>query len=81
MEYREDGRVPARVFADCALARATVAMTMASLRWSGRCRHFFSRKLTAVNHSLCRYIARPALANERVQCNAAGQVVLKLKTP
>ncbi|MDP1900728.1 MAG: transposase [Rubrivivax sp.] len=30
---------------------------------------------------LCRYIARPALANERVQCNAAGQVVLKLKTP
>ena len=23
---------------------------------------------------------RPALANERVQCNAAGQVVLKLKT-
>ena len=30
---------------------------------------------------LCRYIARPALANERVQCNAAGQVELKLKTP
>ena len=30
---------------------------------------------------LCRYIARPALANERVQTNAAGQVVLKLKTP
>jgi len=27
-----------------------------------------------------RYITRPALANERVQCNAAGQVVLKLKT-
>jgi len=24
---------------------------------------------------------RPALANERVQINAAGQVVLKLKTP
>ena len=32
------------------------------------------------NH-LCRYITRPALANERVQTNAAGQVVLKLKTP
>jgi len=31
--------------------------------------------------SLCRYITRPALANERVQTNAAGQVVLKLKTP
>ncbi len=30
---------------------------------------------------LCRYITRPALANERVQTNAADQVVLKLKTP
>ena len=30
---------------------------------------------------LCRYFTRPALANERVQTNAAGQVVLKLKTP
>jgi hypothetical protein len=30
---------------------------------------------------LCRYITRPALANERVQCNAAGQVAPKLKTP
>jgi len=30
---------------------------------------------------LCRYITRPALANERVQTNAAGQVVLTLKTP
>ena len=29
---------------------------------------------------LCRYIARPALPNERVQTNAARQVVLKLKT-
>ncbi|HRD84021.1 MAG TPA: transposase [Rubrivivax sp.] len=29
---------------------------------------------------LCRCITRPALANERVQTNAAGQVVLKLKT-
>ena len=27
---------------------------------------------------LCRYITRPALANERVRTNAAGQVVLKL---
>jgi hypothetical protein len=31
--------------------------------------------------TLCRYITRPALANEHVQCNAAGQVVLKLKPP
>jgi len=30
---------------------------------------------------LCCCISRPALANERVQSNAAGQVVLKLKTP
>ena len=30
---------------------------------------------------LCRHITRPALANERVQTNAAGQVVLRLKTP
>ena len=29
---------------------------------------------------LCRHIARPALANDRVQINAAGQLVLKLKT-
>ncbi len=29
---------------------------------------------------LCRYITRPALANERVQTKTAGQVVLKLKT-
>jgi len=30
---------------------------------------------------LCRCITRSALANERVHCNAAGQVVLRLKTP
>ena len=30
---------------------------------------------------LCRGITRPALANERVQTNAAGPVVLELKTP
>ena len=29
---------------------------------------------------LCRYINRPALANERVQTNATRQVVLKLKS-
>ena len=29
---------------------------------------------------LCRYITRPALANERVRCNAAGPLV-SLKTP
>jgi uncharacterized protein (DUF983 family) len=30
---------------------------------------------------LCRYITRPALSDERVRLNAAGQVELKLKTP
>ncbi len=30
---------------------------------------------------LCRYITRPAMSDERVQLNAAGQVELKLKTP
>jgi len=30
---------------------------------------------------LCRYITRPALANERLSRNAKGQVVLKLKSP
>ena len=29
---------------------------------------------------LCRYITRPALSDERVQLNAAGQVELKLRT-
>jgi hypothetical protein len=33
-----------------------------------------------VIEQLCRYITRPALANERVRCNRAGQVLLKLKT-
>jgi len=32
-------------------------------------------------NNLCRNITRPALADERVQCNAAGQVMLKLNTP
>jgi len=30
---------------------------------------------------MCRYITRPASANERVPINSAGQVVLRLKTP
>jgi hypothetical protein len=30
---------------------------------------------------LCRYITRPAIANERLSLNEAGQVVLKLKAP
>ena len=31
--------------------------------------------------TVCRYIPRLVLANLRVQCIAAGQVVLKLKAP
>ncbi|MDP1647439.1 MAG: transposase [Rubrivivax sp.] len=30
---------------------------------------------------MCGYITLPALSDEQVQCNAAGQVELKLKTP
>jgi hypothetical protein len=30
---------------------------------------------------LCRYITRPAIANERLQLNRAGDVVLQLKSP
>ncbi len=30
---------------------------------------------------LCRYITRPAIANERLKRNRAGDVVLQLKTP
>ncbi len=30
---------------------------------------------------LCRYITRPAMANERLRCNRAGDVVLQLKSP
>ncbi|MGH8646608.1 MAG: transposase [Gammaproteobacteria bacterium] len=30
---------------------------------------------------LCRYITRPAIANERLTRNGAGQVLLTLKTP
>ena len=41
------------------------------------------RKHSFGSSGFCRadYITRPALANERVQTNAAGHVVLKLKTP
>ncbi len=30
---------------------------------------------------LCRYITRPAIANERLKHNGAGDVVLQLKSP
>jgi hypothetical protein len=48
-----------------------------SLHAAVRCDAHERRRL----EQLCRYITRPALANERVQCNGAGQVVLRLKTP
>ena len=50
----------------------------------GFSRHAAVRSGTDQRHAqehLCRYITRPALANDRVQTNAARQVVLKLKTP
>ncbi len=30
---------------------------------------------------LCRYIIRPAIANERLKLNSAGNIVLRLKSP
>lgn len=43
-----------------------------------RCRW---KHTTASGWNSCRYITQPALSDERVQLNAAGQVQLKLKTP
>lgn len=48
-----------------------------SLHAAVRCEASDSKRL----EQLCRYITRPALSDERVQCNATGQVELKLKTP
>ena len=47
-----------------------------SLHAAVRCKAHERQRL----EQLCRTITRTALANERVQINAAGQVVLKLKT-
>lgn len=46
-----------------------------SLRSAVRCRADERQAL----ERLSRYITRPALAKERMQCNAAGRVVPKLK--
>ena len=35
----------------------------------------------AEDATLCRYITRPAIANERLTLNRAGDVVLQLKSP
>jgi len=48
-----------------------------SLHAAARCEAQDRRRL----EQLCRYITCPALSDARVQCNAAGQVELKLKTP
>jgi len=48
-----------------------------SLQAAVRCEAHDRKRL----EQLCRYITRPALSDERMQCNAAGQAALKLKTP
>lgn len=54
----------------------------AGSRWISRVSRLHPRRrLPALDEQLCRSITRPALANEKVQTNSAGQVVLKLKTP
>ena len=62
---------------DAALTQALCAEVQGfSLHAAVRCGADERQRL----EQLCRYITRPALANERVQINAAGQVVLQLKT-
>lgn len=48
-----------------------------SLQAAARCDPHDRKRL----EQLCRCITRPALSDRWVQCNAAGQVKLKLKTP
>ena len=48
-----------------------------SLHAAVRCRAHQRKQL----ERLCRYITRPAMANERLKCNRAGPVVLQLKSP
>ena len=48
-----------------------------SLHAAVRCRAHQRKEL----ERLCRYITRPAIANERLKRNCAGQVVLQLKSP
>jgi len=45
-----------------------------------RCRERWQAHDRKRLEQLCRDITRAALSDERVQCNAAGQVALKLKT-
>jgi hypothetical protein len=45
----------------------------AGVRWRGDQRKELEQ--------LCRYITRPAIANQRLKRNRAGQVVLQLKSP
>jgi hypothetical protein len=43
-------------------------------------RYGFERRIVIVNGGSDPYIARPAIANERIKRNHAGQVVLQLKS-
>jgi hypothetical protein len=52
-------------------------------RFEAVCLEHLPRELLegcAANHAGVHVITRPALSDERVQCNAAGQVDYKLKT-
>ena len=64
--------LPARPLRAC-LKRPSASSTDAFLQYAG------AEDCQALEQ-LCRTITRPVLANESVQPNAAGQVVLKLKT-
>ena len=63
-------------WADSGVVRARVSIDGFSLNAAVRVEAHDRKRL----EQLCRYITRPALSDERVQLNAAGQVELKLKT-
>ena len=58
--------------------RLCAALDRFSLHGAVRCEAAHERQ--RLEH-LCRYLTRPALSDERLKLDAAGQVVLELKTP
>ncbi len=52
---------------------------MSATSWKAR--HKDVSAWRAEDATLCHYITRPAIANERLTLNRAGDVVLQLKSP
>jgi putative transposase len=62
----------------CSLPWGSVPASTASASMAGSACAAHQRKKL---EDLCRYLICPAIANERLSLNRAGQVVLTLKTP